>query len=147
MEDSTLLGEIVPEKRLPEGIPSPYFEPASPESAAYRSLRRMDWESLQRCVDRLREGDTFNASWTSGLIGVAATALIGLVTILLTSSSPPTNALIVLGTLTVMATLSAFLVFKVEERSRKERVSHLDALKEEMAAMERYMTSPEAATP
>ena len=99
----------------------------------------MDWESINRCVGRVKEGDTFNASWASALGGTSATALIGFVTVCLTNASG--YALCFLGVLAVMSALAAFLVFKLEERSRKGRVSHLDALKEELRAIEKYMTS------
>lgn len=136
---------ITPQYQLAPGMPQPYIEPPSPQSQAHRWIRRMDWESLNRCVDRIKEGDTFNASWTSALGGVSAASLIGLVTVGFTTASG--YALFFLGVIAVMSALTAVLIFKVEARGRKERVSHLDALKEEMAAMEKYMTTTGASAP
>jgi ABC-type Fe3+-siderophore transport system permease subunit len=104
-------------------------------------IRRPQWESLERCVERVKEADTFNASWVSGAIGVSVTAVIGFVTVLLTSShkEPHSVGLTFLALLAVAGAAVAIIVYKIEDKARKLRVSHLDALKEEMAAAKHYM--------
>jgi len=131
------------------GMPAPYTEPPLPEYQAHWWIRRMDWEALKRCVARLREGDTFHASWTSGLAGASVSAAIGFVTVLFTSShrTPHSAALELLGLIVVFSALGALFMYRSEKRDRRNRVSHLDALKEEMGAMEHYMTTTTKESP
>jgi hypothetical protein len=42
-----------------------------------------------------------------------------------------------------MAAVGTKIVYEIEKRSRANRISHIDALKDEMAAAKGYMTKPE----
>lgn len=103
----------------------------------------MDWEALKRCVDRIKEQDVSTASWAFALLGSAVSALIGFITLLATSNgSFGTHvALVLLGAVTVFSLLTAWFCREVDGDNRKNRQDFLKALKDEMTAMERYMTS------
>lgn len=139
MEEATIGGNL-PQQQV--------TEPPS-EAGELHYIRRPAWESLERCVARLRESDSFNASWASAAAGVSVTAVIGFLTVLTTSShnQPHSVALTFLGLLAVMAAVVAMIAYQLEKRTRESRVSHLGALKEEMAAAKRYMVKdPQDAT-
>ena len=128
----------------PPGIPLPYVEPSSPEAQAHRWIRRMDWEALKRCVGRIKEPDLTTASWALALLGSAISSLVGFVTLIATSNgSFGTHvALVLLGLVCVFSLASAEFCRRIEKGNRANREDFLTALKEEMAAMERYMTVP-----
>ena len=126
---------------LAENMPKPYAETPSKWSQAHRWVRRVDWEALNRHVGRLKEQDTFNTSWMSFCLGVAASAFIGFLTVLMTSShhEPHSVALLALGGLTVGGLFLAFVIRKIDQRARANQHSLLSVLQEEMTAMESYI--------
>jgi hypothetical protein len=105
----------------------------------------MDWERLERCVANLNEDDPLTASWTSLLVGASFTAVIGCVTTPVASHLDLRAVVImtILGCLAVFSALGAWLTHKFEKQLRQSRVTHLDALKIEMQAIERYMVAKE----
>ena len=122
------------------GVPLPWAYQSKPESQAHMWVRYPAWEVLERCVDALSEGDTFNASWVSLCAGVSATALLTLIPVLLIPGHKTLQTVVIalLITVTVIAAAVAFLIWKIDQREKAHSTSRLQSLKTEMAAIERY---------
>jgi hypothetical protein len=127
----------------PLTLPQQFVTPPPEEAGEIRMIRRSQWESLKRCVGRIRPYSSPGASWTSFLAGVAVSGLIGLITVrytIATKAMPDSTAQAMLFWLTVFAAICTALMWKMEQRERKNRADHLDALKDEMNAIDSYMT-------
>ena len=119
------------------GLPQQSVTQPPPEAGEMHYIRRSQWEALERCVGRVKEEDTFNASLASVFGGASIAALISFITV--ASASPHAFTLAFLGIITVLAGIMTGVVYYVEKRARENRVSHLDALREEMDAAKHYM--------
>ena len=123
-------------------LPQNYVAPQALEAGELWWIRRMDWEAIRRAVSRCNAGDTFNASWTSFLGGLAAASLVAFVTLHVTLASDSNShgtVQAIFGAGAIFAGLCTWLIYTVESRARKRRSDFLDALHEELDAAERYM--------
>ncbi len=126
-------------------LPTQHVTEPPREAGEMHFIRRPVWEGLERCVTRLREPDPFYSSWTSFCLGLGFSALVGFFTVLTTSSqaTPHTAALELLGGLAVVTFFLAWMIHRIELRERRNRVSQVSALEEEMEACRRYMVADE----
>jgi hypothetical protein len=129
----------------PLTLPQQFISPPPEQAGEIRMIRRSQWESLKRCVERIKPDSSPGASWTSFLAGIAVSGLISLITVrytVATKAAPDTAAQAMLFWLTVFSALCTVLMWKMEGRERKNRIDHLDALKDEIEAIDGYMTKP-----
>jgi hypothetical protein len=108
-------------------------------------------ETIEGCADRITESDTFNASWVSGCVAASVAFLTSFIVLLFqrTNTRPDSVALVLLGVLAVLCEVMAFVVFKIEERARRSRKSHVQALKATLAIYRKHMIpgEPRGVTP
>jgi len=141
----------------PDRVPSPLGSPleaslVQPAAGAlqYRPINRMIWEALIRQVRRAKEADSFYASWASFLAGVTAASLIAFLTIWLTATTNKPNSIgqAIFAVLGVSFGVFTYVIWRIEKRARANRTSPLDALREDMEAVETYfLPSNVAGTP
>ena len=112
----------------------------------FHMISRFQIETLEACADRITESDTFNASWVSGCVGAGVAFAVGCITTLAnaTRTHPNSVAIAILGIAALACGLLAYIVYKIEERSRKNRKSHVQALNDNLDLYRKYMIPDEA---
>jgi cytochrome c-type biogenesis protein CcmH/NrfF len=98
-----------------------------------RVVNLSQWESVKRCVERIPAKDSFAASWTAFAAGVAASGLVGLITVrytIATKANPHSSAQSFLFWMTVFAIVVTVLMYVTERRASHHQESHIQALKD-----------------